>query len=233
MEYILRAGLFDYELADKVINVVLPDINQFEKELHYKIAISFHVDLLNDPRMDLVDVPLKKWERNDSRKDKIYNLLGFQINRIDQAFCNNELQIIDASIQGEQLEAPDMIKIKIEKKEVDADPPRKKNKSKPFKITNVIPSLPFTQETTSKLANERLSRIYNDLMKAIRDKKIMSEILEIEATEDDKELYNAFFKQYWDLWLCTDDQRKTIVNKLIERTEIVFNKHLEKDNSGK
>ncbi|MEJ9165303.1 hypothetical protein, partial [Paenibacillus graminis] len=104
MEYVLKADLFDYELVDKIFEAVLKEINQLEKESHYKIVISFHVDLLNEPRMDLVDVPLEKWKKNESREDKIYNLLGFQLDKIDEAFSLNGLKIIHASIEGDQLE---------------------------------------------------------------------------------------------------------------------------------
>jgi hypothetical protein len=232
VECSLKADLFDYELSDKLLEAVSPEINKLEKENYYELVISFHVDLLNDPRMDLVDVPLKKWEKNDSRKDKIYNLLDFQLDKIDEALLENELQIINASIQGEQLEALEIIKFQIIKKEVEVSSYRKKKNPKPFKIRSVVPSLPFTQDTASKLANERLSEIYHDLMKIIRDKKIMSEILEIEATGENNKLFTAFCEQYGELWLCTDDKRKALYKKLFDRIEIVINQHSEQDSSA-
>ncbi|WP_249898459.1 hypothetical protein [Paenibacillus sp. PK3_47] len=143
-------------------------------------------------------------------------------------YCIHELQIIGASIQGEQLDAPDMIKILVTKQEVDTVPSRKK-KDKPLKVTGIIPSLPFTQDTMSKLAHKRLSEIYNDLMNMIRDKKIMSEILEIEVTEDNNKLFNDFCNQYRELWLCTDEQRKELYKKLWERIETVINQHSERN----
>jgi hypothetical protein len=46
------------------------------------LVISFSEQLLNDPRVEDVDVPIKKFEKNETRKDKIHNLLRYQsINR--------------------------------------------------------------------------------------------------------------------------------------------------------
>lgn len=42
----------------------------------------------------------------------------------------------------------------------------------------------------------------------------MSEILEINETEDDKELFRAFIKQYSQLWLTTKENEKTLLDRL-------------------
>lgn len=232
MECVLKADLFDYELADKLHEAVLPKIIELEKENQYSLVISFHVDLLNDPRMDLVEVPLEKWKKNDSREDKIYNLLGFQLDKIDEVFCGNGLEIIHASIEGEQLETPDIVKLQINNKEVELSNPRNKRNSKPLKLRTVMPNRPNHEKRVSKLANEELSKIYNDLMGAIQDKKIMFEILEIEPTEENNKLYRAFCNQYWGLWISLGDQRKDLLNKLFERIDFVLDKYSEHETDG-
>lgn len=182
--------------------------------------------------MDLVEVPLEKWKKNDSREDKIYNLLGFQMGEIDKAFCDSGLEIIDASIQGEQLEEPNIVKFQINSKEVELSNPKKKKDSKPIKLRTVMPNLPNFEDKVSKLANEELSKVFNDLMRAISNKKIMFEILEIELTEENNELYRAFYKQYWGLWLSLGDQRKALFNKLFERIDVVLDKYSEQETDG-
>ncbi|MEC0172571.1 hypothetical protein [Paenibacillus graminis] len=232
MEYVLKADLFDYELVDKIFEAVLKEINQLEKESHYKIVISFHVDLLNEPRMDLVDVPLEKWKKNESREDKIYNLLGFQLDKIDEAFSLNGLKIIHASIEGDQLETPDIVKLQINSEDVELSNSTKKKNSNPIKLRTVMPSRPNHETRVSKLANEELSKIYKNLMKAIRDKKIMSEVLQINTTESNNELYAAFCEQYWDLWLCVGERRTELINILTRRIEVAVDRYLELERSN-
>lgn len=231
MEYIIKADLFNLELADQIYLDMLPIITELKSEDNYALTISFHVDLLNNSRMDHVNVPLKKWEKSETRKDKIYQLLGFQLGKIDDLLCNNGLKIISSTIQGEKLEFNDIIKIQLSLKEQKNIFTEKSKTNKPLKMKSVVPSLSFTQDIISDFASERLSKMYNDLMKVIRSKKLMSEILEIEVTEDEKKLYSAFCEQYGELWLPTDHTKQVLIDKLRKRVEEVFNKHFDKEHS--
>lgn len=101
-----------------------------------------------------------------------------------------------------------------------------------MRVSSVVPSLPFTQDNVSKLASERLSKIYGDLMNIIRNKKIMSEILDIESTEDDEKLFRAFVKQYGELWLTSKEKEKALLDLLYERCISVVSKYTdEKENT--
>ncbi|OMD73598.1 MULTISPECIES: hypothetical protein [Paenibacillus] len=232
MEYIFKADLFDLELADQ-IHLAMPIITELKHEDNYALTISFHVDLLNDSRMDHVDVPLKKWQTSETREDKIYQLLGFQLGKIDELLCINGINIISATIQGEKLEFNDNIKVQLSLKKENHNVSKKVKNNKPLKVRSVVPSLPFTQDTISGFANERLSEMYFDLKDVIRSQKLMSEILEIEVTEDDEKLYKAFCEQYRELWLPTDDTKKLLFDKLRKRVEEVLNKHFGKVHSEK
>ncbi len=97
-------------------------------------------------------------------------------------------------------------------------------------MSSIVPSLPYTQELTSKIASERISKIYYDFMNIIRDKKIMSEILGIKATKDEEKLFKAFAEQYGELWLTTEKRERELREKLVERSLAVLNKYIEKDN---
>ncbi|WP_132102004.1 hypothetical protein [Dehalobacter sp. MCB1] len=72
---------------------------------------------------------------------------------------------------------------------------RGKNKKR-LRVSSIIPSLPYTKENVTKLASERISKIYYNFMNIIRDKRIMSEILEMEETTDEDLLFRAFAQQY-------------------------------------
>lgn len=187
--------------------------------------------MLNDSRMDYVDVPLKKWETSKTREDKIYQLLGFQLGKIDELLCNNGLKVIRSTIQGEKLEFNDIIKVQLSLKEQKHNLSKNRKTNNPLKVKSVVPCLPFTQGIVSDFASERLSKMYIDLMKVIRSKKLMSEILEIEVTEDERKLYSAFCEQYGELWLPTDDTKQALFDKLRKRVEKVLEKQSDKEHS--
>ncbi|OMD09853.1 hypothetical protein [Paenibacillus odorifer] len=231
MDFILIDNdIFNVNLCEEVKNEIIPFFDSSLLDCTFHLTISFNVNLLNDARMDLVDVPLKKWEKNITRKDKIYNILHFQLDKIDKALCDSGLNISRATIQGEELEAINYIKIQLIEQDSRPNTSKNKKNSKPMKVKSVVPSLSFIQDTVSSYAGERLTNIYIDLMKVIRNKKIMSEILEIEATEDDRKLFDAFCNQYQDLWFPTKDEKEFLLNKLREKVESVVKKNT--DNNG-
>ncbi|MEK4289408.1 hypothetical protein [Paenibacillus sp. FSL P4-0502] len=232
MEFILRDNdIFNVNLSEEAKNEIIPFFDSSPLDCTFHLTISFNVNLLNDTRMDLVDVPLKKWEENITRKDKIYNILHFQLDKIDKALCDSGLNISRATIQGEELEAMNYIKIQLIEKDSSPNTSKNKKNSKPMKVKSVVPSLSFIQETVSSYAGERLTNIYIDLMKSIRSKKIMSEILEIEATDDDRKLFDAFCNQYQDLWFPTKDEKELLLNKLREKIESVVKKNIDNNDS--
>lgn len=89
--------------------------------------------------------------------------------------------------------------------------------------------LPSTRENISYLASKRLSEIYSDLMNIIKDKKLMSEILEIAETDNNNVLFQEFTKQYGDLWLTTKDRAEELRKQFKDRSLYVIEKRLEKE----
>ncbi|WCF07731.1 hypothetical protein NDS46_26090 [Paenibacillus thiaminolyticus] len=79
----------------------------------------------------------------------------------------------------------------------------------------------------SKLASERLNELYNKIFNVIRNKKVMSEILEINETDDDNLLFQVFVKEYRELWLTTKEREKELFDKLINKTTEVLEKYKE------
>ena len=99
------------------------------------------------------------------------------------------------AFQGDYLEGEDIIKIEIfEDTSKSFFTGRGKNKKR-MRCHSIVPSRPYIQDTTAKLAAEKLAKIYYDLMNLIKNKKLMSEILGIDETQDDKKLITAFAKQ--------------------------------------
>ena len=82
---------------------------------------------------------------------------------------------------------------------------------------SIVSSRPYIQDTTAKLAAEKLAKIYYDLRILIKNKKLMSEILGIDETQDDKKLITAFAKQYGDLWLPTEEEKRELLGRIEAR----------------
>ncbi|WP_143042142.1 hypothetical protein [Paenibacillus sp. PDC88] len=185
---------------------------------------------MNDPRFEKIELPQDKVRKN-TKNDRINDLLGVQLSRLEQVLSEQGIVVYNRTIQGTYLDAENIIEIKITEDNIteQSDLNERKSKSK-LKVRSIVPSLPFTQETVSRLASESLSKLFVDLMGVIRNKKIMSEILGIEPTEDENELFKSFFVQYYDLWLPTDERRKELLNKFQEKSILVLNRYSNKHN---
>ncbi|MDF2651686.1 MAG: hypothetical protein K0Q73_7491 [Paenibacillus sp.] len=134
------------------------------------------------------------------------------------------IEFYSSSIQGEQLDSASIVKLEIVE---DLSNPKVNSKGKQYrgKVSSVIPSLPYTQNLMSELSSKRLNELYNKVFNAIRNKRIMSEILGIDETENDNLLFQAFVREYGDLWLTTTAREKELIDKLINRTTEVLEKH--------
>lgn len=230
MEYVLRdTDIFDPILAEKLDTVILKEAHQFEAKKVYKFIASFHVDLLKElSGFDRFILPasdkINKRKKTDE-KDKMYDVLGFQLKQLESILLKNNIEFYSSTIQGDQLESTHIIKIEIVEDESDPVTTRKGKKHRREKVSSVVPSRPYTENLVAKLASERLSGLYNKIFNVIRNKKIMSEILEINETDDDNLLFQAFVQEYGDLWLTTNEREKELFDKLINRTIEVLEKY--------
>jgi len=225
MELVLRkTDIFDEKLGSKLNKVIKRSKDSFVNGTAYKMIVSFHVNLLYDHRFEeFVVVPRKT--NKGTKEDKISDVLSFQLKELEEVLNKNGIEVYSTTIQGDCLDAENIIKIDIS--EDDSEPSfltgRGKNKQR-MKVSCIVPSLPYTQENVNKYAGERLGNIFYGFLNVIKDKKLMSEILEIEGTEDEKILFKAFANQYGDLWLATNEKKKELLERLQDRTLSVINK---------
>lgn len=235
MEYLLHnTVIFDEDIGDKFNAAIKTSKEKFDEGKNHKLIVCFHVRLLNDPRFESFFIPEPSKANRGSRTDKIYDVLSTQLNRLEQTMCEHGIEVNSATIQGEQLEVENVIKITVSESASEPHYSGKgKNKNK-IKVSSIVPSLPYTQENIANLASKRISEMYSNFIDTIRDNKIMSEILDIDETEDDRKLIEAYVKQYGTLWLATNDREKELRNRLIEKSTAVLNKYIKKaDSKGK
>lgn len=229
MEYVLQdTDLFDEEIGLKFYQVLKPDIDKFDKDKVYQVTVSFHVNLLDDQRMESSYIPNpSKWRKN-TPEDKVYDVLSTQLDRVKQALDENGIEIDRSKIQGDDLEVEDIIKIELSEY---ISEPQYDDKGNIIKIRHkanfVIPNILLQRERTSELYSEMAFKLYRNIMDIIGNKKIMSEILEIEETKNENIIFNAFARQYGDLaWVTTDREKKEeLANLFEERISFVLNKY--------
>ncbi|MGQ7276618.1 hypothetical protein ACT91Q_01475 [Brevibacillus thermoruber] len=228
MEYILEnTDIFDEEIDANFKHVLLNNMDSLQNKV-YSLTVSFHVNLLHSNRFDKCAI-LPSKSNDGSREDKIYDVLSFQLNKLVQLLAEFGIEVFSATIQGDILEAENIVKISLIEDTSEQLVTGKREKQQMMRVISIIPSLPYTHKTASKLASEKLNNIFSDLINIIKDRKLFSEILGIEETENYGTLFKAFVEQYGELWLATDDRRDELLNRLMERSTFVINKRLEKE----
>lgn len=230
MEYVIPdSDIFDPILAEK-FNAVFFNEPDLLKDKVYKFTVKFHVDLIVDlTGFERFDLPLSEKpykSKKVNEKDKMYEVLSFQLKQIEEILAKNNIEFYSSTIQGDQIESTQIIKIELVEDEKLADNSKKgKGKLSRGKLRSVIPSIKYTQNLLAELQSERLNKLYDRFFEVIRDKKIMSEILDIDETKNDNLLFKAFVSQYGDLWLTTSEKEKTLRDKLFNKALEVIKKH--------
>ncbi|WP_026673605.1 hypothetical protein [Alkalihalobacterium bogoriense] len=235
MEFILnKTTIFDENIDEKFSEVLKSSSDSFAAGNVYKFTVSFHVNLLNDTRFEEFILPVSRKRSNDTRKDKIYDVMSFQLKKLEKVLEENDIEVYSTTIQGDQLAEENIVKIAIDEDlTANQNTSGKGKNTKRGKVSSVIPSLPFTQQNITNLASERISKLFNELMNIIKNKKIMSDILEIDETDDEKKLFKAFASRYGGLWLTTSEKEKELLDQLRNRCEYVLKKYTEEKERDK
>lgn len=229
MEFFLqKTDIFDEDISRKFNEVIINNNDIFKSGSDYEITVSFHVDLLTDIRFQDFNIGDSGKRRGGTNKDKIYDVLRFQLRKLEQSAVENGIEVSSFTIQGDLLEEEKLIKIEIIEDTSRSIASGKGKQEKRMKVTSIIPSLPNTRETVSDLAGKTLNETYGKIGSIIRDKSLLSEILEIEETDDENILFKAFVKQYGEYWLSGD-----LAKKFKEKSIPVIEKRIEKQNSEK
>lgn len=230
MEYVIHdSDIFDPTLAEKFDAVILSDNGLLEEKKVYEIIASFHVDLikhLSEFELFVLPPSHKTYKRKKyDEKDKIYDVLSFQLKQLENILVKNNIEFYSSTIKGDQIESTHIIKIELVEDETELVTLKKGKKQPRGKVSSVIPSIIYTQNLITKLKSERLNKLFDEFFRVIRNKKILSEILEIDETNNDDLLFKAFVKQYGDLWLTTSAREKELRDKLLNKAIEVIEKY--------
>lgn len=229
MEFILQqTDIFDEEIGRKFNEVIINNRDVFNSESDFRITVSFHVNLLTDIRFQQFNIGDSGKRSGDTKEDKINDVLRFQLEKIKQSAVENGIEVSSFTIQGDLLEEENLIKIEIIEDTSRSIASGKSKKENRGKVTSIIRSLPAVRKNISVVAEKRLNEIYGEIRGIIRDKSLLSEILEIEETEDENILFKAFVEQFGGCWISSDDMKR-----FKEKCISVIEKRIEQENSEK
>lgn len=206
--------IFDTEIDIRLKKLLLEKIGEILHDYTYILKVTFPVELLSDSRIKYFNLPSNFENKNRKEEDKIYDVMNYQLEKIEGVLKENNIEVYSTYIQGDEIEAR-TIRIEIIEEGPKVEIKGKAKNKQRLKVSSIIPSLKSTQENISKVAGERLSKIFLDVMKAVNsNKKIMSYALGINETEDEQKLFNAFTDKYGELWLTTKEREIELLEQL-------------------
>jgi len=221
MEYLLRdTDILDEQLGTQFNREVLAKPDCFEMGKTYRLEVSFNVNLLQDKRFEMFNVPTPSKTNKGKPEDIIYDVLGYQLHVLEQRLAGSGVEVHSATIKGEKLEEERIVKIEIIEEDLVPNTNSKGKKKKQntrLKVFNIMPNRPYISDIASEMAGKALGKIYWDIMSIVKDKKRMSAVLGIEETEDHEILTKAFLEQYRGLWLATGERGTELVDRLEAR----------------
>ncbi len=237
MEFTLKhTYIFDANIRMVFDKLIKKNIGKFNKDIPYKAVISFDVNLINDVKLeDLKNTILSESKRPIEQKDIIYEAMSRQLDTFRDVLKENGIDSYFTDINGDNLKEKDCIKIEF--KEDTSEPAyNKKGKKKTrMSVCGIAPNMPNTRKNIGNIMNDRANEVFHKFMNIIADTKIMSEILDIEDTEDTNELLRAFAEKYWDLIFpfSKDEDHQKALNQLREKSLAVVGKYLKNNDEDK
>lgn len=229
MEFILKdINIFDESIYNAFDKLVKANINKFNENFPYIVSVSFGLNIENSSESrTLIKSLLAKANTKNKHSNIKSEALSIQIDKIKKILNTNGIKTFSLNIQGENLVINNSVKIKFE--EDRSNPLNKINVKKQITVVGIIPNIHNTTEKMAKLKSERMSKIFDDFMDIIMDKKIMAEILDICPTDDTNKLYMSFVEQYGELWFTTNEREKELLNHLKEKSLSVLDKYYKRN----
>lgn len=225
MEYILQnTDIFDEEIALKFSNAIKGTLDNYIDETAYKIEVTFHANLLKDIRVEIFDAPNPYPHHKRTKKDKIYDVMSLQLKKLEKVLNENGIQLYNLHIQGDVIEAENIIKIDISEDISETNFMGRGKNERRMKVYSIMPSLPGFRKRVLDMPYDFLRKTFNEYIYTIGDEKQLAEILGIKKTSNHSELFDAFVEQYGSMWL----DRSKLLDQLKEKSLSIIEKRFEK-----
>ena len=218
---IKKMHIFDIRIQDEFREFIKLNKDKLDSNKCYTLILRYNAKLvLENDNFDFNNSIYNNVEVKFKHENKEGKALSTQLKKCRDILKENGIECYDSTIEGDSLKNSNVKIILEEDKSEPAYTGRGKNKRR-IGISSVMPNKVYTTNTISKFFNERMSKIYCNLSNNISN-KIMCQILDIEYTEDENEIYKAFCDQYGDLWLCNEKRAEELKEKLINRVKLLY-----------
>jgi hypothetical protein len=205
--YILKdATILDIDINQKLEELFKLSDYHYLGGQNYKLTVGFHVDLLNDSRLNSFKLPETSLKFIKKEKDKLYQVLSVQLNNIREVFNNNGVNVKHSSIEGDKFDNVNNTIVTVVEDDV---------KEYKFRVNCILPSIPAFRQRTYDMINNGYHKHFNKFMDIVHNKKTMARILNIKSTNDD-DLFLAFVDQYSGIWISSEKQTEKFMERYIQ-----------------
>lgn len=159
-QYLIATVIYDPDLTTKVVQALSNDMIKVSPDRCYDIEIVFDRHVYNNA--DFYRFPLSKEvlrpkghkpkSNEEKMKQRIYDILSEQLDRITEALENLEVKFMSTALVGEDC-APDSVKITIYCHE-EAEKQEGKKNTQVYKTNRIIPDLPALLAHYVKIMSE-------------------------------------------------------------------------------
>ena len=236
MDFTLKnTNVFDTNIELIFDKIIKKNIEKFNREIPYSMVISFDVSLIKIVNLhELKNIIINETGKEIKEDDIIYEAMSSQLDRFKSILKENGIESYCINIQGDNLDIKNSVKVCLEEdKSESVYSGRGKNKAR-CSVHGIAPNILVTREKINEIVNDRANEIFHKLMNIIHDTKIMSEILEIEETNDSNILLKTFAEKYWVLVFpfSQDEERKKAIEQFKERSLAVVRKCFDNNEKG-
>lgn len=240
MEYILKGtDIFDLNICKKVEVLLSKNNLSSDLESWYRLEVIFHVNLLKSEKLkdyykQYVSTKSVSNDKQENQKDFIYGVLGNVLKNIQSVFERNNINLDDLWIVGDEIESKDTIILKLstsnkylgnQKSSTD----KKSKTPEHIIVRNIVPSRISINKKVRNLVEEAMNKRFDNYLE-ITDTRIMSQILDVDITDNINILFKEFVNQYVQYFaLHRDDEVDALHEKFKERAVFVWNNYYAKE----
>ncbi len=238
---ITDTNIYDLNLYDLIDQEIKSGFFDVRDDMRYNLEVIFHVELLNDRRLKeyyheyVKHEPVIKMGSKDEQA--YYEYLHYVIHKVHEVFENNNIKIRHMTIAGENMSNINSIMINLEQGEqiiIEPEVKKRGRKREPkyISVCSVVPSRAYTTEVINRIREKGLNKRFKDYLE-IGGIKIMSQILDINITDDVNVLFREFINKYAHLWsIHGENEEDELHKKFFERVEYVGKKYYSDDGAN-
>lgn len=228
MELIIESiNVFEEKCIIQFEELVRQNFCGYKKEVPYQVDIYFHVNSLREEEKWRAINKTKQSQETKRIKpeDTVQEAMSYQLEGFVDILKGQGFEITNSRIIGDHLSREDIIKVQFNEDMSQAFYSGRGKNKKRIKTSVIVPNLSGTNSIIAEYMSDKLSNIFYDFLKIIKDEYLLSEILGIEHTRNLDKLFSAFASKYRNLAWPFDNDRGTLLEELTNKAMEVFKRN--------